>query len=286
VEESPRIVYTGGPSNQQVGPAVSWCFETFNARKYFLVGSDSVWGRLVSALAGDFIKARGAQVVGEHYFVPDTGDVSDAIEKIKQAAPDLIFSAIEGETNATFYARLRQAGVSPEKTPVVSMSVSEEDLRVLPIKDFVGHYAAWNYVQSVEQPANERFVRRFKARYGQDRVTFDSVASAYNAVKLWAQAVSEMETDEIEYVLKNVRRQSLEAPEGLVSVDHDNLNNWRPFYLGKIRSDGQFEIVFTMPKAIQPLPYPRTRSRSAWNALLNDLSASWGGEWANSSRAK
>jgi urea transport system substrate-binding protein len=286
MEESSRIVYTGGPANQQVGPAVSWCFEKFKARKYFLVGSDSLWGRAVSALASDYIKARGAEVVDEHYILPDSTDVSAVVEKIKQAPPDLVFSAIEGETNAAFYARLRQAGITSERTPVVSMSVNEEDLRALPIKDMIGHFSAWNYVQSSEQPANERFVKRYKARYGQDRVTSDSVASAYNAVRLWAQAVTESETDEIEHVLKSVRRQSLDAPEGLVSVDHSNLNNWRPFFLGKVRGDGQFEIVFQMPKAIQPVLYPRTRSKSEWNTLLGDLSASWGGEWANPSRSK
>jgi urea transport system substrate-binding protein len=286
MEESSHIVYTGGPANQQVGPAISWCFEKLKARKYFLVGSDSVWGRVVCALASDFIKARGVQVVDEHYFVPDSTDVSAVIDKIKQAAPDIVFSAIEGETNAAFYARLRQAGITSGTTPVVSMSVSEEDLRGLPIKDMIGHYSAWNYVQSSELPANERFVKRYKARFGQDRVTSDSVASAYNAVRLWAQAVSEGESEAIPLVLKSIRRQSLEAPEGLVSVDYSNLNNWRPFFLGKVRGDGQFEIVFQMPKAIQPVLYPRTRSKSEWDSLLGDLSASWGGEWANPSRSR
>ena len=83
----------------------------------------------------------------------------------------------------------------------------------------VGDYAAWDYFQSIDRPENREFVRRFKAIYGGDRVTSDAIEAAYNSVHLWAQAVTEAETDQVADVLKAIRRQSLNAPEGIVSVD-------------------------------------------------------------------
>jgi urea transport system substrate-binding protein len=281
LEQSPNIIYTGGPANQQIFPAVSWCLDTLKARKFLMVGTDSIWPRVVGALVSDHLKARGAAEAVEEYLLPDTTDVSGVVEKIKQAAPDVVFCALEGDTTEAFFQRLAQAGIRPDRTPVVSFNVTEEELRTLPLREMVGHYSAWNYFESVDRTENQEFVRRFKARYGQDRPTNDGISTAYNSVKLWAQAVEESGTDEIPAILRGIRRQSLDAPEGVISVDSDSLQDWRPFYMGKIRSDGQFEIVFSLTKPIMPLPYPRTRTRAEWDAFIDNLSAEWGGLWAN-----
>ena len=41
---------------------------------------------------------------------------------------------------------------------------------------------AWNYYQTTEGPANEKFVKAFKAKYGADKVTSDPMEAGYNAV--------------------------------------------------------------------------------------------------------
>src|SRR3954447_15343867 len=50
LEESPNIVYAGGPANQQIVPAISWCYDVRKARKFFLIGSDSLWARALGAI--------------------------------------------------------------------------------------------------------------------------------------------------------------------------------------------------------------------------------------------
>ena len=59
LEESPNIIYTGAAPNQQVIPALSWCYEHLKARKFFLVGSDYVWPHCVNEIAKDQLKALG-----------------------------------------------------------------------------------------------------------------------------------------------------------------------------------------------------------------------------------
>jgi len=169
--------------------------------------------------------------------------------------------------------------------PVIAFSIAEDELRHLPVRDMVGDYAARNYFQSVDTEANREFVHKFKARYGSDRVTSDAIAAAYNSVWLWAQAVAEAETDDIAAVLKAVRKQSMNAPEGIVSVDASTQHTWRPVYIGRIRSDGQFDIVWNSEKAVRPVPFPTSRSRASWGALLDELNRSWDGGWANPGRA-
>ena len=280
LEESPNIVYTGAAPNQQVIPAVKWSYDRLKARKYFLAGSDYIWPHAVNAIARDYISALGAEVVGEEYVLYGSTDADALVDAIKRARPDVVISTVVGDTNQSFYRKLAEAGLGPREMPVIAFSIAEAELQHLPVRDMVGDYAAWNYFQSIDSEANREFVRKFKARYGGDSVTSDTIAAAYNSVWLWAQAVNEAETDEVAAVLKAVRKQSMSAPEGVISIDGPTQHTWRPVYIGRIRGDGQFDIVWSSEKAVRPIPYPTSRPQAQWEAFVDELHRSWGG-WAN-----
>ena len=179
-----------------------------------------------------------------------------------------------------FTGGLKAAGILPERTPVLSFSIAEDELRKLPLRDMVGDYAAWDYFQSIDRPENREFVRRFKELYGAHRVTSDVIEAAYYSVRLWAQAVVEAESEDVADVLKAIRHQSLNAPEGIVSVDDETQHTWRPVYVGRIRADGQFDLVWSSEKPVRPIPYPSSRAHAEWEEFLNGLYRAWGG-WAN-----
>jgi urea transport system substrate-binding protein len=280
LEQSPHIVYTGAAPNQQVIPAVSWCFETLKARRFFLVGSDYVWPHCVNEIIKDQLAALGAECAGESYVTFGSGDVGQALEAIVKAKPDVIISTVVGDSNEPFYRRLKGAGLLPDRIPVLSFSIAEDELRKLPVREMVGDYAAWDYFQSIDRPENLEFVRKFKALYGAQRVTSDVIEAAYYSVRLWAQAVAEAESAVVADVLKAIRHQSLNAPEGIVSVDDETQHTWRPVYVGRIRADGQFDLVWSSEKAVRPIPYPSSRSHADWDEFLSGLYRAWGG-WAN-----
>lgn len=280
LEQSPNIIYTGAAPNQQVVPALSWCHTKLKARKFFLVGSDYVWPHCVNEIAKDQLKALGAECVGEAYILFGSSDVGPSVAAIRKANPDVIISTVVGTSNKSFYQQLRNAGILPERTPVISFSIAEDELRKLPLPVMVGDYAAWDYFQSIDRLENKEFVQRFRRKYGADRVTSDVIEAAYNSVWLWARAVHEAGTADIPDVIRAMRRQSLNAPEGIVTVDDETQHTWRPVYVGRIRADGQFDLVWSSEKPIRPIPYPRSRSQEEWNSFLDNLYRTWGG-WAN-----
>lgn len=280
LEQSPNIVYTGAAPNQQIIPAVKWSFDNIGKR-FFLVGSDYVWPHSINAIIKDQLKALRAELTGEGYIFFGSLDVKDVVARIKEAQPDVIFSSVVGDSNLAFYKELREAGIKPEKAPIISVSIGEDELRKLPVKEMVGNYAAWNYFQSVNRPENVAFVQRFKAKYGRDRVTSDVIEAAYFSVYLWAQAVAESGNDEVQSIRKALLEQSLDAPEGVISVDPETQHTWRSFSIGKIRPDGQFDLVWSAQKPIRPAPYPISRSKTDWDRFLGELYAGWGGNWAN-----
>ena len=192
----------------------------------------------------------------------------------------MIVSTIVGDSNAPFFEQLQTAGILPERTPVLSFSIAEDELRELPLAAMVGNYAAWDYFQTIDRPENQEFVERFRRKYGTDRVTSDTIEAAYNSVWLWARAVFEAGNADIPDVIRAMRRQSLNAPEGIVTVDDETQHTSRPVFVGRIRNDGQFDIVWSSEKPIRPIPYPRSRSREEWDSFLENLYQAWGG-WAN-----
>jgi urea transport system substrate-binding protein len=279
LEQSPNIVYCGAAPNQQIIPAVKYCYGFLGKRRFFLVGSDYVFPRTANAIIREELKTMGALVVGEEYLLLGSSDVRQAISKIVGCKPDMILSTINGNSNNSFFHALREAGIGPNTVPTLSFSIAEQELRSLNLKEMIGDYAAWNYFQSVDRPQNREFVRRFQARYGSQRVVTDPMEAGYFSVYLWAQAVESAGRDEPRAIRKAVKNQCFDAPGGLVRIDPETQHAWKTFRLGKIIEGGQFEIIWSSEKPIRPEPFPSCRSREAWDQFLTRLYQDWDCRW-------
>ena len=283
LEESPNIIYTGAAPNQQIIPAVKWVFDNLG-KKYFLIASDYVFPRSANMIIKDQVMALGGEIVGEEYILLGSSDVKEAIQKIRETKPDVILNTINGDTNVAFFRELRKAGITPHKIPTISFSIAEDELRTLGAKNMVGDYACWNYFQTIDTKENNAFVKNFKNKYGQDRVTDDPIEAGYCGVYLWAQAVKDAKTDDVAKVRKTIKNQSLNAPGGMVYVDAENNHTWKTVRIGKVRKDGQFDTVWSSEKPVRPVPYPIYKTKSQWDKFLKDLYEGWGGNWANSGK--
>ena len=280
LEQSPSVVYTGAAPNQQIIPAVKWVFDK-GLTKVFLVASDYVFPRAANEIIKAQVKALRGQVVGEEYVLLGSNDVQHIVDKIVKAQPDVILNTINGGTNIDFFEKLRAAGITPDKIPAMSFSIAEEELQSMNPKTMAGDYTTWNYFQSVDTKKNREFVNRFKVKYGASRVTDDPIEAGYFGVYLWAQAVQEAETDDVALVHKTIKNQSFAAPGGIVTVDSENQHTWKTVRIGKIKDDGQFEIVWSSDRSVRPVPYPIYKSKTEWGEYIYDLFISWGKRWAN-----
>jgi urea transport system substrate-binding protein len=286
LEQSPNVVYTGAAPNQQIIPAVKWCVSALKKKKFFLVGSDYVFPRAANAIIRAQADDLGAEIVGEEYLLLGDSDVGEAVRKVVAARPDVILNTINGDSNVAFFRALRAAGVMPDRTPTVSFSISEEELNSLTMKDRVGDYAAWNYFQSLDRPQNHEFVRRFQARYGEQRVISDPMEAAYAGVHLWGQAVRQAGDDDVSRIRQAVRGQSFDAPEGVVRIDPETQHTSKRFRIGQITDEGRFKVVYNPDTLISPIPYPGSRRKGDWDSFLLDLNLRWGGHWANPATGK
>jgi len=154
------------------------------------------------------------------------------------------------------------------------VSVAEEEVRQIGKEFLLGHYAAWNYFQTVENPQNDQWVTAFKEKYGEDRVTNDPMEAAYIMVYIWKQAVEQAGTaDDLEAVRQAAYGQTFAAPEGEVKMNpNHHLSKW--VRIGQVNDDGLFDIVYSTDAPVDPQP---------WNQYVPDTKG-FACDWSDSEK--
>jgi urea transport system substrate-binding protein len=128
LEMSPNIFYTGATTNQQIVPAVDYLIEQ-KMPKMFLLGSDYVFPRTANDIIKAQLKAKGGELAGEEYTPLGHTDYATVITKIKSASPQVVFNALNGDSNVAFFKQLKDAGITSDKMQTLSVSVAEEEVR-------------------------------------------------------------------------------------------------------------------------------------------------------------
>ncbi len=255
LEASKNIVYTGAAPNQQIMPSVTWLLAQ-GKKKFFLLGSDYVFPRTANLIITSQLKKEGGTVVAEEYTPLGHTEYSTVIEKIKRLKPDAVLNTLNGDSNVAFFKQLKAAGIGPEQVPVMSYSIAEEEIAGIGVENLAGHFAAWNYFQSMSTPENDKFIKAYKAKYGATRNTDDPIEAGYFGVYLWAGAVKKAGTFEIAKVREALKGMSYPAPEGPVTIDGTNNHTYKIVQIGKVRPDGQFDVVWKTDAPVKPEPFP------------------------------
>ncbi|TWH22729.1 urea ABC transporter substrate-binding protein [Prauserella rugosa] len=254
LESSPNIFYTGATTNQQIVPALDYLAEQ-GAKSLFLVGSDYVFPRTANKIIKQYAEAHDIEIKGEEYAPLGHTDFSTITNKVRQAGADAVFSTLNGDSNVAFFKEYRNAGLSADDMPVMSVSIAEEEVEGIGKANLEGQLTAWNYYQTVDTPENEKFVEAFRAEYGDQRVTSDPMEAAYTSLFLWKEMVEKAESFATDDVRRAADGVTVDAPEGTVTVDGDNQHIAKTSRVGEIGSDGLIHTVWDSGEPIEPDPY-------------------------------
>lgn len=254
LEASDNIVYTGATTNQQIIPALDYLREEGHTSIY-LVGSDYVFPRTANQIITAYAQAHDMDITAEEYTPLGHTEYSTITNDIARTQPDAVFNTLNGDSNVSFFQQLRSAGVEAEHTPVLSVSVAEEEVEGIGADNIAGHLTAWNYYQTVDNQANTGFVEAFTDTYGADRVTSDPMQSAYNGVYLWKAAVEAADSFEVDQVRAALDGISIDAPEGPITVDGDTQHVVKTARIGQVNDEGLIDEIWTSEEPIVPDPY-------------------------------
>ncbi|WP_456619401.1 urea ABC transporter substrate-binding protein [Bradyrhizobium sp. P5_C12] len=265
-ESSRNIFYTGAAPNQQAIPAVRYLMskEGGGVRRWVLLGTDYIYPRTTNRILSAYLASEG--VAGEDITTIYTpfghSDWREIVARIKSWGSDgkrtAVISTINGDANAHFYRELIAQQVSANSIPVMALSVGERELLDIGESGLTGQLAAWNYFQSVKSPENDAFVKMWADFNEQrDKITNDPMEATFIGFRMWAQAVSQAGTTDVNAVRQAMYGQRVTAPSGFEVVMNTNHHLSKPAMIGKLQPTGTFEVVWQSSSAIRASVWSR-----------------------------
>jgi urea transport system substrate-binding protein len=287
-EESERnVFYTGAAPNQQAIPAVDYLMKEEKVKRWVLAGTDYVYPRTTNKILEAYLKAKGVAQddIMINYTPFGHSDWQTIVADIKKfgsaGKKTAVVSTINGDANVPFYKELGNQGIKATDIPVVAFSVGEEELAGLDTKPLVGHLAAWNYFESIKTPANEKFIKDWQAyTKNPKRTTNDPMEAHVIGFNMWVKAVEKVKSTDPDKVIDALP--GIEAPNltGGVSKMLPNHHITKPVFIGEIKANGQFDVVWKTPGLV---------AGDAWSKELEgskDLIGDWVGKKCGTSNTK
>jgi urea transport system substrate-binding protein len=276
-EESERnVFYTGAAPNQQAIPAVDYLMREEKVKRWVLEGTDYVYPRTTNKILEAYLKSKGVkdEDISINYTPFGHADWQTRVAEIKKfgsaGKKTAVVSTINGDANVPFYKELGNQGVKAKDIPVVAFSVGEEELAGVDTKPLVGHLAAWNYFESIKNKANDEFIKKWHEFTKNDkRTTNDPMEAHVIGFAMWVKAVEKAGTTDPDKVIDALP--GIEVPNltGGVSKMLPNHHITKPVFIGEVRGDGQFNVVWKTPGLVPG---------DAWSNYLpgsKDLEADW-----------
>jgi len=276
-EESSRdVIYTGAAPNQQAIPAIDYLMKDVGVKRWVLEGTDYVYPRTTNKILEAYLQQKGVKPedIIVNYTPFGFSDWTGEVAKIKAfgsaGKKTAVVSTVNGDANVPFYKELGNQKISAEDIPVVAFSVGEEELSGLDTKPLVGHLAAWNYFESVSSPVNKEWIAKWHAYTKNPKRTFnDPMEATVIGFQLWVKAVEKAGSADPQKVIPALP--GLEVPNltGGIAKVLPNHHITKPVYIGEIRPDGQFNVVWKTDKEVPG---------DAWSDFLpasKDIEADW-----------
>ena len=261
-EESSYNIFYGSsnPDNKAI-PSVAYMMskEGGSVKRFVLEGTDYAYPRTSNKIIRAYLLSKGvaAEDIMENYTPFGFADWQTEVNAIRKfgstGKKTAVISTINGDANVPFYKELGNQGIKATDIPVIGFSVGEEELAGIDTKPLVGHLTAWSYFQSINTPENKAFIADWRA-YSKDpkRVTNDPMESGYLLINMWAHAVQQAGSADIEAVRQALTGQKMKSPSGYEVTMGSNHFISKPLMIGEVKADGQFEIVYKTKDAIAP----------------------------------
>jgi branched-chain amino acid transport system substrate-binding protein len=255
-EYSPNVIYTGAAPNQNSFPLAEYIVRKCGPRVY-LIGSDYIYPRESNRIMRDLVESYSGQVAGEQYVAMDASDaeLKRALDTIQMRSPDVVFSTIVGRSAQRFYRLFANMGFDPKRLPIASLTMAEGEIREIGPEYCAGHLTAASYFGSLKRESNCRFKDAFAKAFGPDKPVSMWSAGAYAQVKLFEKALTQAGSLDTQRLVEAALGLSFDSPEGPIRIDPDNNHVWLTPRIGRVRPDGQFDLIWEGKSPIKPDPY-------------------------------
>lgn len=255
-EYSPYCFYTGSAPNQNSLQLARYVLQTYGGRVLF-VGGSYVYPYESNRIMRQLFEQAGGEIVDEIYlpFHATAEDFERVMQRVRETAPDAIYSTIVGSDIPSLHRAYRQAGFDPACLPIVSLATNEVDVQAMTDEEAEGHISAAPWFSTLQTPASQAFVSRYRARFGEGAAITAGAEAAYFQVHLFAQAARRAADDSVQALREALAGARFDAPQGTVQIDPQTQHTWLWPRIARLDDRRQFQLVLESAEAVPPSPY-------------------------------
>lgn len=255
-EYSPYCFYTGSAPNQNSLQLARYVLQTYGGRVLF-VGGSYVYPYESNRIMRELFEQAGGEIVDEIYlpFHATAEDFERVMQRVRETAPDAIYSTIVGSDIPSLHRAYHQAGFDPARMPIVSLATNEVDVQAMTDEEAEGHISAAPWFSTLQTPASQAFVSHYRARFGDGAAITAGAEAAYFQVHLFAQAARRTADDSVQALREALAGARFDAPQGTVQIDPQTQHTWLWPRIARLDDRRQFQLVLESAEAVPPSPY-------------------------------
>jgi branched-chain amino acid transport system substrate-binding protein len=248
------VIRTGWASSQPSHPFGEFAAKTLGYRKVAVVASDYAFGWEVVGGFQRTFEENGGQVIQKLWAPLGVMDLSPYIAKIRRDA-DAVLTMIAGASTLQFLKQYEEAGLKA-KIPLIGGGPAVDEALLPSMGDeALGVITPLIYSGALDTPANRRFVKEYRARFG--KVPSYFAETNYTSGRWISEAVKALggNVEDREKLLAALRKVEIaDAPRGPVKLDAYG-NPIQNVYFRKVERnrDGELQntVIVTIPAVSQ-----------------------------------
>ncbi|MBV8704790.1 MAG: transporter substrate-binding protein [Acetobacteraceae bacterium] len=240
---------TGSTPAQNVQKLIPYVMSKWG-KKLYIVAADYNYGQITSKWITKYCRDGGGSIAAADFFPLTVTDFGPAIQKIQEAKPDAVISALVGGAHISFYRQWAAAGMK-SRIPMASTTFGggNESL-VLSPEEGNGIVCAFSYFQEVDTPANRAFLQKFHAKLGAGAPYLggELAMRTYVGFNLWAEGVRKAQTiDRLKVIQALQGGVENDGPPGKTVIDGKTNHVTLNVYLAECANHG-FKVLQSFPQ--------------------------------------
>lgn len=243
---------TGAIPEHQVMTIIEYMIENHGSNIY-TIAADYNFGQITADWVSVAVEELGGEVVGEEFIPLGESQFNSSINRIQKENPDFLVVLLTGERQSSFYEQWNTQGiVGLPMATTINMAQQYEHIRT-EAPALANMHVAAPFMEELDTPEAQEFVKKFREKFPDDDYVGMEAEAQYTGVYLWAKAVEQAGTTEVDAVIEELESNlSWEAPSGNVTIDPKSHHAIKDVYL--FAADEEHNIS-TLHKWDQVEPY-------------------------------
>lgn len=243
-ECAPGTFMSGETPPQSFERVMPWLMAERNAKKWYLMGNDYVWGRVTNRLVRDYITKAGGTVLGDEYLPFTVDNFDSSLARIRETGAEGVLVSLVGGSAVSFNRAFAGFGLS-DKVIRIGSVLEENTLAGIGAQNAKNLYSVAAYFANLDTPPAKAFSDAYFKRFGDKAPPLNGLAEAVTEGFLLLEAVSKKANSlKLADMERAAEGASYDGPRGPVTMKARHVA--QNMYVADVGSNG-FRIIKTFP---------------------------------------